>query len=461
VTRFRGIRNIHFVGIGGIGMSGIAEVLHNLGYAVSGTDAKESATTLRLRDLGLRVTIGHSAPAIAGAQVVVISSAVKQDNPEVIEARRRSVPVIPRAEMLAELMRLKDGIAVAGSHGKTTTTSLIATVLSGFDPTVVIGGKLKALGTNARLGQGDLLVAEADESDGSFLFLTPIVSVVTNIDREHMDHYKSMEALRKAFADFMNKVPFYGLSIVCKDDQNLRDLIPDVHRRLITYGITADADLVARDIERSGAGSRFTALLKGATLGKFFVPSPGIHNVSNSLAAIAAALEVGMSPAAIADALAAFDGIQRRFELKGAAGGIRVYDDYAHHPSEIRATLAAAKSLGGRLMVLFQPHRFTRTRDLMADFFNAFRDADRLYLMDIYPAGETPIEGVHSSVLENGIGEYSQVDVAYEADRAAMRRRILDDMRPGDILFTMGAGDVFRMGEEIVGELSVEDADEG
>ena len=454
MTRFRGIRHIHFVGIGGIGMSGIAEVLHNLDYRVSGSDQRESANTARLRDLGVRIHIGHRPEHLTEADVVVISSAVTRDNPEVVEAVRRSIPVIPRAEMLAELMRLKSGIAVAGSHGKTTTTSLLAAVLAELDPTLVIGGRLKSLGTNARLGQGDLLLAEADESDGSFLMLSPTVCVVTNIDREHMDHFGSMESLKKAFLDFVNKVPFYGLAILCKDDANVRDLIPSVHRRLMTYGITADAELVARDIRRGPSGSRFRVLLKGAFLGDFEVPAPGIHNVSNGLAAIAVGLELGMAPEEIARGLAAFEGIQRRFELKGEVRGVRVYDDYAHHPAEIRATLAAARGMAaGRVIVVFQPHRYSRTRDLMTDFFDAFHDADQVYILDIYPAGEEPVEGIHASVLESGIREYSRVRVRYEGDVGRLLESLAAELREGDTVFTLGAGDVFRTGEALLRRL--------
>ena len=455
MTRFRGIKKIHFVGIGGIGMSGIAEVLHNLHYEVTGSDQAESATTIRLTEMGVKIRIGHQAENVGSTHVVVISSAIRSNNPEVLEARRRGVPVIPRAEMLAELMRLKSGIAVAGSHGKTTTTSLVSTMLSGMDPTIVIGGKLKGLGSNAKLGQGDLLVAEADESDGSFLLLSPTVAVVTNIDREHMDHFQSMEDLKRGFLDFMNKVPFYGLTIACKDDQNVRDLLPRVHRRVLTYGITADAQLVAREISRLPYGSKFKAFLKGAELGEFEIPIPGVHNVSNALAAIGVGLELGMEPSEISLALSSFSGIQRRFELKGQGRGIRIFDDYAHHPAEIKATLLAARSLApGRLLVLFQPHRYTRTRDLMAEFFSAFHAADGVYLMDIYAASEPPIEGIHARVLESGIREYSRVDVVYRGDRGRLVEQLQRELRDGDVLFTMGAGDVYRVGEELVDRLN-------
>ncbi len=452
MTRFRGIRRVHFVGIGGVGMSGIAEVLHTIGYEVSGSDQKDSETCRRLRGLGVQVSTGHGAERTRGADVVVVSSAVSEDNPEVREAVRAGIPVIPRAEMLAELMRLKQGIAVAGSHGKTTVTSLVSAVVADEDPTVVIGGRLRSLGTNARLGQGELLVAEADESDGSFLLLSPMVSVVTNIDREHLDHYGTEEELKAAFLTFMNTVPFYGVTVLCKDDQRIRDLLPRVHRRSITYGISADADLTARDIRQSRGSSTFKAVLRGTVLGRFEVPLPGIHNVLNALAALAVGLEFNKTPEDVAQRLAAFEGIGRRFEFKGSAGGVRIYDDYGHHPSEIRATLSAARPVadGGRLLVLFQPHRYTRTRDLLTEFYTAFRDADRVYLMDIYAAGEDPIEGIDAGLLAHGIRATGGADVVYLRDRDALVSEVLGDMRDGDLVLTLGAGDVYRVGEELL-----------
>ncbi|MDA8325721.1 MAG: UDP-N-acetylmuramate--L-alanine ligase, partial [Nitrospiraceae bacterium] len=394
---------IHFVGIGGIGMSGIAQVLHTLGYQVTGSDLKESETTRRLASLGIPVTIGHSPENIKNAQVVVISSAVGSENPEARTAARNGVPVIPRAEMLAELGRLKYGVLVAGSHGKTTTTSLIATLLAraGLDPTVVIGGRLNAFGSNARLGRGDFLVAEADESDGSFLKLSPTIAVATNIDREHMEFFKSMHALRGAFLEFLNKVPFYGLDIVCAEDAQLRGLLPDIKRRVLTYGLREDADLRAVNVRKDAMSVEYDVFMKGKELFRVRLPIPGDHNVLNSLAAVGAALELDIGPDVIRDALQEFEGIGRRLELKGRAGGINVYDDYGHHPTEVRATVKSLKEAcgGSRLFVVFQPHRFTRTRDLMEEFSVSFGHADRLLLMDIYPAGERPLEGITSETL--------------------------------------------------------------
>ena len=411
---FEQYRIIHFVGIGGIGMSGIAEVLHTLGYEVTGSDVKESDTTNRLNSLGIKVYTGHRAENVDDAHVVVISSAVSKDNTEVVEAKRKSIPVIPRAEMLAELARMKYGILVAGAHGKTTTTSLIATVIanSGLDPTVVIGGKLRATGSNARLGQGDFLVAEADESDGSFLRLSPTIAVVTNIDREHMDFFKTMDSLRDAFLSFINKVPFYGVSIVCIENEELRKLLPYVHRRYITYGLSPDADVYAADIKKGFMTVSFDVVYKGENLGAFSLPVPGVHNILNSLAAIIVARELKIEADVIKEALKKFSGIQRRFELKGEEKGIKVFDDYGHHPTEIKATLDAAKDgllarqvvatrnrRRGRLFVIFQPHRYTRTKDLMDEFTSCFSEADILCLTDIYSAGEKPINGIDSNAL--------------------------------------------------------------
>ncbi|MBI5026913.1 MAG: UDP-N-acetylmuramate--L-alanine ligase [Nitrospirae bacterium] len=452
---------VHFVGIGGIGMSGIAEVLRNLGYEVRGSDLKETETTRRLRDLGIKITIGHRQDNIEGAHVVVISSAVMPDNPEVIAAKRLSIPVIPRAEMLAELARLKYSVLIAGAHGKTTTTSLIATILAsgGLDPTVVIGGKLKGLGSNAKLGQGEFLVAEADESDGSFLKLSPTIAVVTNIDREHMDYFKSLAALKEAFLSFINKVPFYGLSILCSDNEHIRGLIPDVHRRYITYGLKGSADLRAVNISRGainqGLSSRFEAVYKDESLGFFDLPLPGLHSISNALAAIAVALELELDIDTARQSLRDFSGIQRRFEFKGEIGGIRIFDDYGHHPTEIKATLGAAKeNIGRRLIVLFQPHRYTRTRDMLEEFSGAFKDADKVLLMDIYAAGESPIKGIDSSVLFNGI-KNSGCDVDYIKDRDEILKYLLKTLRPGDTFLTLGAGDVWKIGEELLDSFKI------
>ncbi|MDP3296507.1 MAG: UDP-N-acetylmuramate--L-alanine ligase [Thermodesulfovibrionia bacterium] len=462
---YRKFEIVHFVGIGGVGMSGIAEVLKNLGYEVTGSDLKESETIRRLKSLGIHVTIGHGAENIKDAHVVVISSAVSSDNLEVLAARKQSIPVIPRAEMLAEIARLKYGVLVAGAHGKTTTTSLIASLLAsgGFDPTVVIGGKLKGIGSNARLGQGEYLVAEADESDGSFLKLSPTIAVVTNIDREHMDFFKDIDALKDAFLSFVNKVPFYGVSLLCAENEYIKEILPKVQRRFITYGLSKGLDLVAENIEIEGLRSKFEAILRGVSLGFFEVPLPGLHNICNSLAAIGVAYELGIDSNRIKEALKGFTGVQRRFEFKGEVPGIKIFDDYGHHPTEIMATLKAAKEAitqnsklktqnskrQGRLVVLFQPHRYTRTRDLLNDFFTAFTDADKVILMDIYPAGEKPLNGINSEVLLKGIKD-SVKDIAYIKERGEILNYLDEELKKGDILITLGAGDVWKIGEEFL-----------
>ncbi|MEK6653091.1 MAG: UDP-N-acetylmuramate--L-alanine ligase [Nitrospirota bacterium] len=467
---FEQYRIIHFVGIGGIGMSGIAEVLHNLGYEVTGSDIKDSDTTNRLHSLGIKIYIGHKAENVDDAHVVVISSAVSKDNPEVVAAKEKSIPVIPRAEMLAELARMKYGVLIAGAHGKTTTTSLISTVLAhgGLDPTVVIGGRLMATGSNARLGQGDFLIAEADESDGSFLKLSPTIAVVTNIDREHMDFFKTMDSLREAFLSFMNKVPFYGAAIVCIENEEIRRLVPSVHRRCITYGLSSDADIYAVDINKGFMSVSFDVMHKGKNLGNFSIPVPGLHNVLNSLACIAVAMELKMETGKVKEALNKFSGIQRRFELKGDEKGVKVFDDYGHHPTEIKATLRAAKeglidkaqsaerreqTNGGRLFVVFQPHRYTRTRDLIDEFSGCFADADVLYLMDIYPAGEKPIDGINSNVLIDRIKKAGHEGAVYFSVREKLMENLLLRLRQGDVVFTLGAGDVWKAGEEILKRL--------
>jgi len=461
---FEQYRIIHFVGIGGIGMSGIAEVLHNLGYEVTGSDAKESDTTNRLAGLGIKVHIGHRAENVDDAHVVVISSAVSKDNAEVVEAKRKSIPVIPRAEMLAELARLKYGILVAGAHGKTTTTSLVSTVLSnsGLDPTVVIGGRLKSTGSNAMLGQGNFLVAEADESDGSFLRLSPTIAVVTNIDREHMDFFKTMDSLKDAFLSFMNKVPFYGIAIVCIENEDLRKLLPGVHRKYITYGLSSAADVYAADIKKGFMSVTFDVVYKGENLGSFTLPVPGMHNVLNSLAAIIVARQLKVDMDAIKGALKKFSGIQRRFELKGEEKGIKVFDDYGHHPTEIKATLSAAREGlltghgAGKLFVIFQPHRYTRTRDLMNEFTSCFSEADVLCLLDVYSAGEKPISGVDSKALLERVKDSGQKDVVYFPDREKLLNNLLERLRSGDVVFTLGAGDVWKLGGEILAKLKVQ-----
>ena len=456
---FERFRTIHFVGIGGIGMSGIAEVLHNLGYEVTGSDVKESDTIARLRSLGIKVSIGHTPDNIDDAHVVVTSSAVSLGNPEVMAAREKSIPVIPRAEMLSELGRLKYGILIAGAHGKTTTTSLIATILAhaGLDPTVVIGGKLMATGSNARLGRGDFIVAEADESDGSFLTLSPTIAVVTNIDREHMEFFRTMEALKDAFVSFINKVPFYGLSILCAENGHIREILPRIHRRYITYGLSPQADIHAINLEKEFMSVSFHVIYKGHDMGRFSVPMPGTHSVLNSLASIAVGMELKLDLQNIKEALKGFRGIQRRFEFKGEEKGIRFFDDYGHHPEEIRATLRAAKeSLAsgggkdGRLVILFQPHRYTRTKDLLHDFGSSFSDADLLYVTDIYPAGEQPLEGVNGEAVLNAIRDKGHRSAAYISGHDPLIEALMNALRPNDLFFTIGAGDVWKIGEKLL-----------
>lgn len=454
---FNKYRIIHFVGIGGIGMSGIAEVLHNLGYEITGSDIRESETTKRLKSLGIRIFVGHDKKNVDNAHVVVISSAVSKDNPEVLEAKKRSIPVIPRAEMLAELGRLKYGILVAGAHGKTTTTSLIATILgdSGLDPTVVIGGKLKSMGSNAKLGQGEYIVAEADESDGSFLKLSPTIAVITNIDKEHLDYFKDLENLKLAFLSFINKIPFYGISVLCIENEHIRDIVSLVERRFITYGFSERADVYAKDIKNSGIRMNYEVIYKGESLGVFDIPIPGRHNVLNTLAAIIVGLELQIPLEKIKSALANFSGIQRRFEPKGEYKGIRVFDDYGHHPSEILATLKAAKECfkGNRLIVVFQPHRYTRTKDLINEFALSFEDADILYLMDIYPAGESPIEGINSEVLYQRIKDKGFESVIYVKERDRLVDTLLSEIKKGDVIITLGAGDVYKIGDSLLERL--------
>lgn len=457
---FEQYRVIHFVGIGGVGMSGIAEVLFNLGYEVKGSDLRETETTKRLEAMGIRVDIGHRAEHIRNAHVVVISSAVSGDNPEVIAAKQHSLPVIPRAEMLAEIARLKYSVLVAGSHGKTTTTSLISTVLGtgGFDPTIIIGGKLKGIGSNARLGAGDFLVAEADESDGSFLKLSPTIAVVTNIDREHMDYFRDMKSLKDAFLSFINKIPFYGVALVCWENGILRELIPSVHRRFLTYGLSGEADIYAANIEKGFMTTSFDVIFRNDLLGRFSLPIPGIHNVLNALACIGVARELQMEISLIREALGSFSGIQRRFEFKGEAGGIQVYDDYGHHPTEIKATLAAGSENmrylrgKGRFFVIFQPHRYTRTADLMDEFADAFGDADVLVLLDIYSAGEKPIPGITSDALAAQIRTKGHGEPV-RTDKEGAVQYVVSEMKKGDILLTLGAGDVWKLGETVLGYL--------
>jgi UDP-N-acetylmuramate--alanine ligase len=489
---FAKIQRIHFVGIGGIGMSGIAEVLLNLGYKISGSDLKRSSVTDRLLGLGATIFEGHSATNIAGAEVVVTSSAINAGNPEAEEARRLHVPVIQRAEMLAELMRLKYGIAIAGMHGKTTTTSMVAAVLAagGLDPTVVVGGRVDAMGSNARLGRSQYLVAEADESDRSFLKLSPILAVVTNVDREHMDCYRSMHDVKRAFLDFMDRVPFYGMVVACNDDPILRRLIPKIRRRMVTYGARKDSDfrietLKAFGVEassahvgaqlalsdRPGEGSRMGALTRpprtgtsaatcfvvhyrGNDLGEFRLHVPGMHNVLNATAAIAVGIGLDIPVPHIQEALENFRGVDRRFQLRGEAAGVTVIDDYGHHPTEIRATLAAAKQCGYRkIHVIFQPHRYTRTHDLMDEFATAFADADSLILLDIYPASEQPIEGITGEALAARISEKGKIPARYIASFDEAVTTATAEAHEGDMILTLGAGSVSQLGPMVLERL--------
>ena len=453
---FRRIQHVHFVGIGGIGMSGIAEVLINLGFRVSGSDIKRSGSTDRLHDMGVEFAEGHAAENVGDAHVVVRSTAVREDNPEIIEAHRRSIPVIPRAEMLAELMRLKPhSVAVAGSHGKTTTTSMVATVLghAGLDPTIVVGGVVGAFGSNAHLGTSDLMVVEADESDRSFLMLTPTIAVVTNIDREHMDYYHDMDDVRTCFTNFVNKVPFYGASVLCLDDPNVQAIIPSVERRRLTYGLSAQADVSAHGIRYDqNFGSRFTVQRGSETIGEISLHVPGLHNVYNALAAIAVGFELEVPFRQIVDALASFTGAGRRFQFRGEVDGVLVVDDYGHHPTEIKATLAAAKiGSGGRhIVVLFQPHRYSRTHDLMEEFARSFNNADTLLVTDIYAASEEPIEGVNAEVLTNAIQRFGHKDARYIGSLDSAASTLRDVVRSGDLVITLGAGTVNRVSEQLL-----------
>jgi len=457
---FKRYQHIHFVGIGGIGMSGIAELLMGLGYTVSGSDAKRTDVTERLERLGAKVFVGHDASHVEGAHVVVYSSAVARDNVEVRTAHERQIPIIARAEMLAELMRLKYGIAVAGTHGKTTTTSMVGAVLAEgrLDPTIVVGGRVTNLGGNARLGRGEYLVAEADESDGSFLKLAPTIAVVTTIDAEHLDHYGSLAAVCEAFLTFINKVPFYGSAVLCLDQPNIQMLLPRVEKRVITYGLESAADLVARRVEMSGMTSRFDVYQRGTRLGDCTLQIPGRHNVLNALAAIGVGLDIEIPFATIARALAGFAGVQRRFQIRGTAGGVTVVDDYGHHPVEIRATLAAAKAgFDRRVVTVFQPHRYTRTRDLRTEFLTAFNQADVLVVMDIYPAGEPPIAGVSAEDLAEGIRAHGHRNVTFlGSDRARIVEYVTELSRPGDLIVTLGAGDVSQLGPDILRRLEAD-----
>ena len=443
------LRGIHMVGIGGSGMSGIAEVLINLGYKVSGSDVADNDTVRRLRHLGARIDTGHKAENVADAEVLVKSTAIGWDNPEVVAAREKGVPVIPRAEMLAELMRLKTGIAVAGTHGKTTATSLLAEVFkeAGMDPTVIIGGRLNTYGSHALMGEGEYLIAEADESDGSFLSLLPIMNVVTNVDLDHTDYYSDMTAVDEAFVQFMNQVPFYGLNVVCGDDTRLRELLSRVKRPVLTYGLDQDNDLRA-EIHELGLVSRFSVYWKGSLWAEVLLSHPGRHNIQNALAAIAVAMQSDIPPESVLRGLENFGGVGRRMEKKGESEGVLLLDDYGHHPREIEFTLRTVKEVYGdrRLIVVFQPHRFTRTRDLFAGFCRAFTLADLLFLTEIYPASEDPIPGVSGVSLAQGIRQMSGQEVMFCEDFSSCLRELKDISAPGDVVLTLGAGDISQLG---------------
>ncbi|HZS96220.1 MAG TPA: UDP-N-acetylmuramate--L-alanine ligase [Terriglobales bacterium] len=459
---FAKIQRIHFVGIGGIGMSGIAEILLNLGYKISGSDLKSSSVTQRLATLGATTFEGHIAQNVEGAEVVVTSSAISPDNPEVAEARKQHIPVIQRAEMLAELMRLKYGIAIAGMHGKTTTTSMVAAVLAagGLDPTVVVGGRVDAMGSNARLGKSQYLVAEADESDRSFLKLSPILSIVTNIDREHMDCYRNMRDVRQTFLEFMDRVPFYGMIVACNDDPILRKLLPQVQRRVLTYGTRRGSDFLIRPgtIEQQPGEHRplshFRVSYRAKQLADFALHVPGTHNILNATAAIAAGIGLDIPVDTIRGALENFRGVDRRFQLKGKVADISVIDDYGHHPTEIRATLAAARQCGfRRIHVIFQPHRYTRTKELMEEFTTAFQNADILRILDIYAASEQPIEGITGEALAARIQEVSGQNVRYGTSFAEVAEAVSAEAEAGDLILTLGAGSISQLGPAILEKL--------
>ena len=458
---FAKIQRVHFVGIGGIGMSGIAEVLLNLGYKVSGSDLRQSAVTARLISLGAAICEGHNAGNVAGADVVIVSSAVRADNPEIVAAHEQHIPVIQRAEMLAELMRLKYGIAIAGMHGKTTTTSMVAAVLAGggLDPTVVVGGRVDAMGSNARLGKSHYLVAEADESDRSFLKLSPILAVVTNIDREHMDCYRDMEDVEQTFLRFMNSVPFYGMVVACNDNDDLRRLLAGVRRRTLTYGIREDSDFRISNLrcgasQQTAALSRFQVSYREKDLGEFELRVPGAHNVANATAAIAVGIGLDMPVDEIRGALASFNGVDRRFQLIGSADGVTVIDDYGHHPTEIRATLAAARQCGfEKVHVIFQPHRYTRTQLLLDEFATAFRDADSVLVLDIYPASEPPIPGITGELLANRITEDGGQEALYVSSFAEAATLASEVAKSGDMILTLGAGSIWQLGPQVLEQL--------
>jgi UDP-N-acetylmuramate--alanine ligase len=450
---FGKIKHIHLVGIGGTGMSGIAELLLNLGYRVSGSDISRTDVTDRLAELGGRIALNHDAANIEGADVLVYSSAIRGGNPEVAEAHRRGIPVIPRAEMLAELMRMKQGIAVGGAHGKTTTTWIIGLVMAaaGLDPTIIVGGRLKALGTNAKLGGGPYLVAEADESDGSFLRLSPNLAVATTIDEEHLDHYNDIDAIRASFVEFLNKVPFYGAAIVCLDETNIQAILPKIIRRIITYGFSHQADVRATDISLDGHNVTFNVSLRQSKLGSVLLRMPGKHNIANALAAVAVGLELDIPFSSISEGIAEFTGISRRLEVRGEVGEVLFVDDYAHHPTEIAATLETVRSMWQRRVIaVFQPHRYSRTRALWERLGRSFYDADGVIVTAIYPAGETPVPGVTAELVVKAALTSGHRDVKYLPDRDSVVEYLRKSLEPGDLVVTLGAGDVWKIGEEVI-----------
>ncbi|MBT3514464.1 MAG: UDP-N-acetylmuramate--L-alanine ligase [Nitrospina sp.] len=447
-------KRIHFVGIGGSGMSGIAEVLINQGYEVSGSDTNSTPVTSHLEQIGAKIFFKHKSENIKGAQVVVMSSAIGLDNPEITLAKEIMTPVIPRAEMLAELMRMKYGIAIAGTHGKTTTTSLVSTVLAGgeLDPTVIIGGRLKNTGSHAKLGQSKFLVAEADESDGSFLRLSPSIAVVTTLDEEHMEFYQTLENMKDTFLKFINKIPFYGSAILCLDDPNIQSLIPSIEKRYITYGLSSQADYTARNISIDGLKTYFNVFHFGEDLGRIRSGALGQHNVLNTLAAVAVGMELDLDFKTIANSLLQFEGVQRRFEIVNQSNELILVDDYGHHPVEIRASLKTAKEVwpASRLVVLFQPHRYSRTKFLMKDFWSAFNDADHLLVIDIFSAGESPLDNVHASNIVDGVRECGHKNAKYIKNLNKLNEELEFLIRPGDILITLGAGDVWKLGRDFL-----------
>jgi UDP-N-acetylmuramate--alanine ligase len=446
---FRGrVRRVHFIGIGGIGMSGLAEILRSMDFDVSGSDLRGGENTVRLARLGVQCHVGHEAGHVQGADVVVYSSAISRDNPELVAAIKAGIPSITRGEMLAELMRMKYAVAIAGSHGKTTTTSLVATVLraAGLDPTVVVGGRMASLGSNARLGAGDLLVAEADESDGSFLRLSPTIAAITNVDAEHLDFYGTHEALKRAFVEFAERVPFYGLNVLCLDHPHVRDLLPQINRRYVTYGESRQADYIADNIVYRGLETSFHAHRQGQSLGEFVVRMPGQHNVLNCLAVIAISDELAVPLDVVKEALATFRGVARRFTVVAEPQGIALVDDYGHHPEEIRVTLNAARhAYSRRVITAFQPHRYTRTRALFQEFARAFDQADVVFVTDVYAAGEAPIAGITGEALAHAIEEHGHRQVAYVASREELAERLAQAASPGDVVVALGAGDINRV----------------